>query len=52
MPLRVAVETYADDYELGIDTSDSSDRRQYMRYFVKARKLARNAANGVFPGDY
>ena len=48
----IAVETYADEYELGIDTSDLNDRRQYIRYFDKARNLARNAAVGIFPGDY
>jgi hypothetical protein len=47
-----AVDAFADEFERGLDTSTSDERRQFMRYLKKARNLAGNAAMGVFPGKY
>ena len=47
-----AVDAFADEFERGLDTSISDERRQFMRYLKKARNLAGNAAMGVFPGKY
>lgn len=47
-----AVRFYAEEIMAGKDTSQSRNRRQFMRYLQKARNLATNAASGVFPGKY
>ena len=47
-----AVRTYAEAILSGTDTTNSDEQRQFMRYLKKARNLATNAANGVFPGKY
>ena len=47
-----SVRAFAEAVLAGEDTTNSDDQRQFMRYLKKAKNLARNAADGNFPGKY
>ena len=46
-----AIGNYAKTVKFGAVASED-DRRAFMRYLQKGRRLAKNAAGGVFPGRY